>query len=295
MGDSSQTTNSSQQTSPWAQAMPTVNALFGGVNSQLGNTGLTGAQSGAIDQLTQMGHAGNPYAGASQTALDSMLHGGGAQTYSPMVQQAYNTYQGQTNPLASNTNYDPMQTPGLGDQLQALKDSITTGVNGQFAAAGRDLSGYNQKALGSGLSAGLAPILTQQYNQNVQNQQQAAANQFGAGNTEANTLAGMQQQGVNNQNTGINNTGTVLNNSMWGPQTTLTAQQLLHSIPTSNLASLANIGIPLASLGSNSSGTSTTQNSPSLIQDLTGISGALGSGKSATSGGSGILALLGML
>jgi hypothetical protein len=295
VGDSSQTTNTSQQTAPWAAAMPTVNSLFGQVNSQLGNTGLTGAQSGAISQLTQMGQAGNPYASGTQSALDTMLHGGNATAYAPMVQNAYNTYQGQTNPLASNTNYDPMQTPGIGDQLQALKDQITTGVNGQFAAAGRDMSGYNQKALGSGLAAGLAPVLTAQYNQNVQNQQQAAANQYGAGNTTAGVLAGMNQQGVSNQNAGINNVSTALNNSTWGPQTTLTAQQLLHSIPTSNLAQLANIGIPLASLGSNSTGTSTTQNSPSIIQDITGLAGALGSGKSAAGGGSGILGLLGML
>jgi hypothetical protein len=58
---------------------------------------------------------------------------------------------GKCSPLASNTNYDPMSTPGIGTQLQALQDSITGSVNGQFAAAGRDMSGMNSKALGTGL------------------------------------------------------------------------------------------------------------------------------------------------
>ena len=55
-------------------------------------------------------------------------------------------------------------------------------VNGQFAGAGRDLSGLNQQYLGRGITAAEAPILLNQYNQNVAQRQQAASGLLGAGN-----------------------------------------------------------------------------------------------------------------
>jgi hypothetical protein len=53
------------------------------------------------------------------------------------------------------------------------------------------------------LTAGLAPILTNQYNQNVQNQQGAAGNLYNAGNTNAGILSGLQQQYLANQGQGV--------------------------------------------------------------------------------------------
>lgn len=304
MGDSSQTTNSTSQTSPWAQAMPTVNGLFSQLNGLIPNTGTTAAENGAISQLTANGQAGNPYAGAIGGAATGLLNGGGATNYAPMVQQANDTYQGQVQPLASNMNYDPMQTPGLGDQLQALKDSITGSVNGQFAAGGRDFSGMNQKALGTGLTNGLAPIITNQFNANRQAQQQAAAAGYGANNTTAGILTGMNQQANANRVQGVQTAGDAMNAQNWGPQQTITAQELQKSIPASNLGLLAQIGIPLAGLGTNQNGTSTTTSSMSPFQMIMGAVNGLGSGggtstaangTTSTSAGSGLLGLLKML
>src|SRR5215831_19977578 len=78
----------------------------------------------------------------------------------------------------------------------------------------------------------VAPILTNQYNQNVSNQQNAANNLYGAGNTTANTLTNLNQTGVNNQINGINAANSALSANQWGPQQTLAAQGLLQSIPT---------------------------------------------------------------
>ena len=64
MGGSSQTTSTQSSTSPWAQAMPTVNGLLSGVNGLLPNTGTTSAENDAISKLTANGQAGNPYAPA---------------------------------------------------------------------------------------------------------------------------------------------------------------------------------------------------------------------------------------
>ncbi|WP_315731673.1 MULTISPECIES: tail fiber domain-containing protein [unclassified Bradyrhizobium] len=306
MGSSSSTTTQQSQSSPWAPAMPAVNGLFGQLQGLIPNVGVTSPEQGAINQLTANGQAGNPYASSIGGVANSLLNGGGATNEAGRVNQNYQNYYAATNPLASNTNYDPMQTPGIGDQLQALKDSITTGVNGQFAAAGRDMSGYNQKALGQGLTAGLAPVITAQYNQNVQNQQGAANNLYNAGNTTTSALTGMNTQANANKVAGIGAAGEANTAQNWGPQQVITAQELAKSIPSSNLGLLAQIGIPLAALGTNSSGTSNSQNTPSLLQDITGIGGlfssgaggtsaAAGMGQAAAGGASGIMGMLGLL
>lgn len=304
MGDSSQTTTTQSQTRPWEQAMPAVNGLLGQLQGLIPNTGTTAAENGAINQLTQMGQAGNPYATGTQSAINGMLQGGGAMNYAPTVQNAYSTYQGQMMPLASNTNYDPYSTPGFSDALKTSDQDISDRINGMFAAGGRDMSGMNVQNLARGLAQGNSQAIASQYNQNVSNQQGAATNLFGAGNTTGTTLANMNQTGVNNQNTGINNVSTALTNSTWGPQATITAQELAKSIPASNLGLLTQIGVPLASLGTNSNGTSTTESQMSPFQMIMGGLGALGSGGSTSvaangtvtkGAGSGILGLLGML
>jgi hypothetical protein len=247
-----------------------------------------------------------PYAPQIGSVATGLLNGGGAQTYAPNVQSAYDTYKGQVSPLASNTNYDPMSTPGLGTQLQALQDSITGSVNGQFASAGRDMSGMNSKALGTGLSNGLAPIITAQYNANRDAQQGAASNLYTAGNTTANTLAGMNTQANTNRAAGIGAADAANTARNWGPQQVITAQELQKSIPASNLGLLAQIGIPLASLGTNSNGQSTTTSNPSLLSQISqigglfssgagGTSAASGLGQAAAGGASGVMGLLGLL
>ena len=67
-----------------------------------------------------------------------------------------------------------MNTPGLSTALQGATNTISNGINDQFAAAGRDLSPGNTTALAYGLEQGLAPIITGQYNTNVAQQQNAA-------------------------------------------------------------------------------------------------------------------------
>jgi hypothetical protein len=164
----------------------------------------------------------------------------------------------------------------LATSLQALKDQITGQVNGSFAAAGRDGSGYNQKALGQGLTAGLAPILTNQYNQNVQNQQGAASNLYNAGNTNAGILSGLQQQYLANQGQGVTASGQALDAQNAGADAALQAEAQRRGIPVQALGLLAQIGVPIAGLGSQNSGTSNTTNQASGAQQFAQIGAGLG-------------------
>jgi hypothetical protein len=255
-GESSTSQTQKSQTDPWAAAQPALQGILGQLQGQIGNAGLSGAQSGAIDQLAANAAKGNPYAPAIGSYAGELLNGGGATNQAGNVNQNYLDYRNATQPLASNTNYDPMQTPGLGQQLQTLKDDIGQSVNGQFEAGGRGGSNANQMAYGRGIAQGLAPVITGQYNINRDAQQGAAGNLYNAGNTNAGILSGMQQQSLANKGQGVTAAGQALDANNYGANATLQAEALRTGIPAQQLGLLAQIGIPIAGLGSTSSGTS---------------------------------------
>lgn len=263
-GESKQSQTQSSTTNPWEPAQGALKGILGQLDPLIANSGLSSASTGAINQLQSSANAGNPYAPKIDAFTTDLLNGGGATNQAGAVNQNYQDYYKATNPLASNTNYDPMQTPGLADALATLKSDITGSVNGQFAAAGRDLSGANQGALSRGLTQGLAPVIVDQYNRNVQNQQGAAGNLYSAGNTNAGILSGMQQQGLTNQQQGVTNSADALAAKNYGATQTLNLEQLKQSLPAQTLGLLAQIGVPIAGLGGQSTGTmtGTKQDSP---------------------------------
>ena len=273
MGGKSETKQQST-TEPWKPAQPALTSILGQLQGLIPNSGITPGMESAFGQLESSAQQGNPFAGQIGGVVGNLLNGGGATAQAPAIQSAFDTFKAQTNPLASNTNYDPMQTPGLADSLKTMMGDIGTSINGQFAAAGRDLSGMNTQTLARGLTQGLAPILTQQYNQNVQNQQGAASNLYNAGNTTGGLLAGLNQQGIANQVQGVTSANDALTAQNYGPATLLQLEQLKQGIPMQNLGLLTQIGVPIAGLGSQSQGTSTTKQPWS--QQFGTIAGGLG-------------------
>jgi hypothetical protein len=262
MGGQSSSQQTQQSTSqPWAPAQPALQGILGQVSGNLNHTGLTGAETGALNNIEQN------YAPQIGNYTQSLLNGGGANNQAGNIDQNFQTYQGQTNPLASNTNYNPYDTPGFRDAIGTMTSDITNGVNGQFAAAGRDFSGANQMALGRGISQGIAPTIAAQYNQNVQNQQGAAANRYQAGNTNAGLLSGLQQQSLANQGAGA---------SQAGNDPVLAAEAARRGIPVQALGLLAQIGVPIAGLGGQSTGTSTGTQQASPTQQISSLLGGVG-------------------
>jgi hypothetical protein len=279
MGGKSETKQQST-TEPWKPAQPALNSILGQLQGLIPNSGITPGRESEFGQLESNAQQGNPFAGQIGGVVGDLLNGGGATAQAPAIQSAFDTFKAQTNPLASNTNYDPMQTPGLADSLKTMMGDIGTSINGQFAAAGRDLSGMNTQTLARGLTQGLAPILTQQYNQNVQNQQGAASNLYNAGNTTGGLLAGLNQQGVNNQVQGIASSNDAVTAQNYGPATMLQLEQLKQGIPMQNLGLLTQIGVPIAGLGSQSQGTSSTTQpwSQTFAQAAGGLGSLFGGG-----------------
>jgi hypothetical protein len=270
-----QTQNST--TAPWLTAQPAVTGMLGQVQNGLNNTGLTGTETGAINTLESNASNAGQHAPQINANATNLLNGGGAQNQDPAIQAAYQRYMAQTNPLASNTNYDPMQTPGIGTQLQTIQSDVGNSVNGAFAASGRDMSGANQQAYGRGVAQGEAPVLTAQYNANVANQQGAAHNLFGAANTTAGNLNQTQAQANTNTQQGTQAATDAATAANSGANAALQAEAARRGIPVQALGLLAQIGIPIAGLGSQSTGHSEGSSTMSGAQQFGMIANGIGS------------------
>lgn len=272
MGTSKQTTTQNSTTAPWTEAQPQLQGILSQLSSNLGNTGVTGAESGAL--TSGINNANNFSSTVAPQIMDyakTLMGGGGATDQAGNVNANYQRYVDQTNPLASNTNYNPYDTAGFKDALNTTISDITNATNGQFAAAGRDFSGMNSQTLGRGIMQGVAPTIAAQYNQNVQNQQGAAGNLYNAGNTNAGILSGMNQQKLANQGQGVTAAGLGLDAQNAGNNATLAAEAQRRNIPVQALGLLAQIGIPIAGLGSQSQGTAETEKQMSGIEQAMGI------------------------
>jgi hypothetical protein len=276
MGGQSTTTQTQQsQTAPWLAAQPALQGILSQISAGLNNTGLTSAETGALNTLQQNAAQGNPYAGQIAGYAQSLLNGGGANAQAPNVQSDLSTLQGQLTPYANGSMVG--NNPALAAQLAQIQTDVGNSVNSQFAAAGRDFSGANQMAYGRGIAAGEAPVIAAQYNQDVANQMAAANSLYNAGNTTAGTLAGMQQQYLANQGQGVTAAQSALDAQNYGANATLAEEAQRRGIPVQALSLLAQIGTPIAGLGSQSNGTSNTTQDMSGIDEFAKLAGGIGS------------------
>jgi hypothetical protein len=277
MGGQSTTSQTQQSTTqPWQAAQPALQGILDKLGPLTSTSGLTGAESGALNTIEgNAGQAGQFAPQIKQFATD-LFNGGGATNQAGNVNANYQRYVDQTNPLASNTNYDPRNTPGFSDALNTTISDITNGTNGQFAAAGRDFSGANSMALGRGIMQGVAPTIAAQYNQNVQNQQGAAGNLFAGGNTAAGIQTGMTQQALANRGQGVTAAQAATEAANAPYNAILQAEAQRRGIPVQALGLLAQIGIPIAGLGSQSSGSSQGTQNMSGAQQFATITGGIG-------------------
>ena len=274
MGGTSTTQQTqSSTTAPWQAAQPALQGILGQLSPLVQNSGLNATESGAINQLSQNASQGNPYAGQISGLASNLLNGGGATAQAPNLQSGLSTLQSQLTPYANGSMIG--NNPALQAQLAQIASDTTNQVNGQFAAAGRDFSGANQQALARGIAQGEAPVIAAQYNQDVANQMNAANSLYGAQNSTSGLLSGLTQQGLTNQLQGVTSSQDALNAQNYTPQQQLALAQLAQSIPAQNLSLLAQIGVPIAGLGSQSTGQSQGSQTMSGAQQFGDIAGGI--------------------
>lgn len=301
MGGST-TQKSTSVTSPYEPAKEGINSLLSQIQGQIPSAGLNSNETGALDTLYANARAGNPYAGQIGDLASSLLSGGNATAQSGNIQGALDQYRTQLNPFASGSMVGNNQA--LQSQLNTVSNDISNRVNSMYAGAGRDFSGANLNSLSRGIMEGTAPILANQYNQDVQNQLNAAGQLYGAGNTTAGLLSGLNQQSLANRQAGVETSVMAQQARDSGANQILNVEAQRRGIPTQNYANLLGTIAPVAqAFGTTNQTTTTTQ--PMGQQILGGVLGGLGlAGKMGGfgsggwllgSGGSGLLGGLGGL
>src|SRR5207237_4805646 len=127
----------------------------GQLGTGLNNTGLTAAETGALNTLQNNASQGNPYSGQIGGYAQSLLNGGGANAQAGNVQNNLDAFQGRLAPYASGSMIG--NNPALAAQLAQIQTDVGNNINSQFAAAGRDFSGANRMSSGRGVAAAQAP------------------------------------------------------------------------------------------------------------------------------------------
>lgn len=272
-GQSSSTQTVQSQSAPWAAAQPALQTMLSQIGAGLNNTGLTSAESSALDTLKNNAAAGNPYASQIAGYAQSLLNGGGATAQAGTVQDNLASYRTALTPYANGSMVG--NNPALMAQLAQIRSDVGDSVNSQFAAAGRDFSGANLMAYGRGVTAAQAPVIAAQYNQDVANQLAATGALYNAGNTTSNTLTQMQQSDLANRGQGVAAAQAALEGQNYGANATLAAEAQRRGIPVQALGLLAQIGVPIAQLGTQGNSTTTGTQQKSGAEQFATIAGGI--------------------
>ncbi len=174
-------TQNQSSTNPWPNAIPSLNNILQQAGS--GGTPLGPNESKAFQQaIDQTGQMPNFGPAAAQTAANYLQTGG----------DPTGILRRESGQIGYGAN-----SPGMRDVLKTIQNDVSNQINGQFAGAGRSLSGLNEQTLSRGLSQGEAVPLLNQYNQNIANQlgiQGAATQNIGQGFNFAQAAPGLAQQ-----------------------------------------------------------------------------------------------------
>jgi hypothetical protein len=252
-GTSSQSQQASQKTQPWAPAIPLLQNQLSQIGSMnlSPSAGQTGAAQNLVGAANEIPNFGGQIGGLANQYLNP-----NNPTLAPYLQSNY------TNPYSN---------PVLSGALNSLNQQIASGINQQFAGAGRDPSGNAQasRAIAYGQSQADLPLMLGQYNQNVSQQMgalgaQLGLNQAGAGFAGATPGAYLQPG-----------------------QAQLGANTIQSQLPLINAMAAEQATIPIAGLGGQSQGTAQSQFTPSPMQMAASLFG--GGPNSAFSGMTGAL------
>lgn len=253
------TTKSQGETDPWDYSIPYLQDFLTEAGA-VGGTGLTPDQKYAYEFLKGNAFEGNPFdqqiAAGAERALTAPSRSG-------QVGEAYGLLSDQLMPYASGQYLDPFTNPQMRQLLDSVSDDVSSRINQQFAASGRDLSGKNQQSVARGVTQAQLPILFDQFNRQQQNQLNAANALYGAGQGGATTQAQLDaaNAGLVQQGSGL--ADLALTARDLGANQIINLDQQIKHLPYEDLGVLGSILFPVAGLGSQQSGTSNTQGTSS--------------------------------
>jgi hypothetical protein len=291
-----QNTNQRTESAPWAAAQPQLQGLLRQTQGQLQlGTNATDTQNAALGGLAANAQ-NNPYAPGVGLLANNLLAGGGPDR-TGMVQGNYDAFKSSLAPYTT-MDTNPNSNQAYQNFTSGLTNDLTDRIKAQYAGAGYSptSSGDFGKQLGEGIARGVAPTFLQANNDLEARKLGAIQGLYGAGNTTAGLLTGMDQTALGNRQAGVGVASQALdaNNQPYMQQLMVEAQR--RGIPIQNIAQLENLVVPMAQLGgtSNATGQTTQQTQVPALQQIlgAGIAGAGLLGAPFTGGAS--LGLTGM-
>lgn len=274
--DNTTSTQQSSKTDPYAPTIPLLAneaSTIGGIN-----TGVTAAQKAATDKLqTEAGQIPDIGAPATKAVTNSLT--ANVDPQAGMLNSEYLNYMRNTNPLALNTDLNPMHTPGFSDALGVMGNDITKQFKSMYAGSGRDPTGagsFTQNA-GRGIAQAEAPVIASQYNSNVGNLLNANAGQAGVTGSTAGGLTSEQMSALAQQLQGLGGAGMLPGLITQPGQTQYEAANTAYGTPWTNLAPAEAATTGIAGMGGTASGSGTTTQQTSALTNILGLlTGAAG-------------------
>ena len=269
--DTTSTTAQKSQTDPWDETIPYLKDFLGRLDAtgKSSTVGATDAQTQASSMLRDLGLGGTPHGAEIDKLAGDLL---GTKSRAPELDPVIADYKRRMAPIADGQNLDINNNPFIHDMLTRTSDDISGRINAQFAGAGRDLSGYNQRAIGEGVGAAQGAIKFDQYNKEL-GRTDAAMRDLFAGETGTVTTKDMLDRMAAGQRTsGVDVARAKTEMDAAGPQMVMDLEQKLKKLPYEDLSYIAELLFPAAGLGQQSEGTATTKGK----QAGWGVTGGLG-------------------
>jgi hypothetical protein len=268
-GTSTGMTTGTTTRDPYAASKPMLEQFLAGISGLQGATGPTAGQSAAISELTA--NAGNPYADKIGELAGTTLD---FQGQSGMAKDAYTELDNRLRSTANGENLNFDNNPFIQDMLKRVSDDVALRTNAQFAAAGRDLSGYNSKAMAEGVTSAQLPILANLYNQEQARTDEAARTLYGAGAETAGRVQSLDSDALGVRSGGVELADAYTAARDAGATDRFNLETMLANIPYENMAKIGSMLLPTAGVGGSSSsvGTETGTQTGSTLGTTTGTS-----------------------
>jgi hypothetical protein len=259
-GSSSKTTKTNQnsQTEPWAPAIPYLSRFLQDTDLLRSTMGPSGDQLDAFAQLKRNAAGGTPWLDQIKTLTDQQF---GTTSRTGMLDDAYGGMKTNLADVAAGKNQDILSDPRLQAMLAQVGGDAQNRVNSMFSAAGRDISGNaaGQQAMGRGVTAAQLPILMQEYARQ-QGRTDDAIKTIGAGGMQAATQGQQMDADAMARRTAAMDTMKQWMAARDMPANTiLNLDQQLKDMPFEDFSKLASLILPVAGLGGQQAGTSTSK------------------------------------
>jgi enoyl reductase-like protein len=246
-------------TDPWGPTRPYLDQLLGKLSTAGSSLGtLTPGQTAAFGELqANAGKASQFVPDIERLTRDYFA----TTSTAPMATDAYRRLETQIGGTAAGAGVNPMDDPRFKTLLDTVSADATNRVDARFAGAGRELSPENSAAVARAITQSQAPIVVDQYNRNIDRQLGAASTLYGAGQTTAQNVAGLDAASLASRERGIATASAALDALNMPANIRLQVEEQMKTLPAQELAALTQQLLAVAGVGGTTSGTQSSMGS----------------------------------